>query len=60
MTEDKRRNPNGCVGCLFFADMNGEKVCNEERQPKGSDGYLFLTGWDKPNDCSLRQEIEIE
>ena len=51
------KNPNGCVGCLSFTEVNSEKVCIEERQPKGTDGYLHLHNWDKPNNCELRQEL---
>ena len=54
----KRDNPNGCIDCMFLAEVNSKKVCNEENQPKGTDGYLYLHNWEKPNDCKLRQELQ--
>ena len=52
-----KKNQNGCEGCVFFAEFNRAKVCTEERQPRGTEGHIYLHDWDKPNDCELKQEM---
>ena len=52
------RNEKGCLVCRYFLKTKvGEAVCIHPKQPKGSDGYLHLIDWDKPNNCEFAQGV---